>query len=106
MKKYGKTALIILFILSLSAHALGAVPGDLNGDSVVSKEELSTAQDQAKNGKITAGQLDEITHISENYPRTIVDANNRTVTIYKPKLPDLVGASNRLSRCNRTYFKK
>ena len=84
MKKYGKTALIILFILSLSAHALGAVPGDLNGDSVVSKEELSTAQDQAKNGKITAGQLDEITHISENYPRTIVDANNRTVTIYKP----------------------
>ena len=37
-----------------------------------------------KEGKITSDQLEEIEHIKENYPRTIVDNTNRTVTIYRP----------------------
>jgi len=60
------------------------VPGDLDGDSIVSHDELQKAEELLKDGKITTGQLEEIKHIKENYTRTLVDSANRTITIYKP----------------------
>jgi len=71
-------------LLAAIAFAHGAVPGDLDEDKIVSQDELSNAESQFKEGKITSDQLEEIKHIKENYPRTIVDCTNRTVTIYKP----------------------
>jgi iron complex transport system substrate-binding protein len=60
------------------------VPGDSNGDKIVSAEEVAAAEKLAQEGKITKGQLEEIKNIHENYPKTITDSANNTVTIYKP----------------------
>lgn len=84
MKNCLRNGSIILIILAAITFVHGAVPGDLDGDKIVSKDELQMAEDQLKEGKITSDQLEEIKHIKENYPRTIVDCTNRTVTIYKP----------------------
>jgi len=84
MKNCLKNGLLILIILAATSLVHGAVPGDLNGDKIVSQDELQKAEDQLKEGKITSDQLEEIKHIKENYPRTILDCTNRTVTIYEP----------------------
>ncbi|MFZ2535519.1 ABC transporter substrate-binding protein [Methanothrix sp.] len=78
------SSLALLLLFALSTHALGTVPGDLDGDNIVSQDELQKAEELLKDGKIMSGQLEEIKHIKENYPRTLVDSANRTITIYKP----------------------
>jgi iron complex transport system substrate-binding protein len=68
-----------------SAFAQGiVVPGDSDGDKIVSAEEVAAAEKLAQEGKLSADELKEIKHIYERYPRTIVDSANRSVTIYKP----------------------
>ncbi|OPY50502.1 MAG: corrinoid ABC transporter substrate-binding protein [Methanosaeta sp. PtaU1.Bin060] len=68
-----------------SAFAQGTdVPGDSNGDKIVSAEEVSAAEKLAKEGKLSADELQEIKHIHEKYPINITDSANRTVAIYKP----------------------
>lgn len=84
MKTDLKIGTIVLIILAASSYAWGAVPGDQNGDNIVNLDELLAAQNGAKEGMISTDQLNEIMHISEEYPRTIVDSDNKTVTIYKP----------------------
>jgi iron complex transport system substrate-binding protein len=80
----------ILLLLAISLAALPAiaydvvVPGDLNGDLIVSDEELEAAQSSFDGGKITSEELERIEHINENYPRTIIDTAGREVTFYKP----------------------
>jgi iron complex transport system substrate-binding protein len=92
-KKAGKIVrlpLLLLLAISISLAALPAiaydvvVPGDLNGDMIVSDEELETAQSSYDDGKITSEELEKIEHINENYPRTIIDSAGREVTLYKP----------------------
>jgi len=80
-----------MFVLSLLFLGVGvvaaedyAVPGDLDGDLIVSSDELLAAEQDQGAGKITAEELEEIRHISQNYPREIVDSSGREVTIYKP----------------------
>lgn len=60
------------------------VPGDSNGDKIVSAEEVVAAEKLAQEGKLSADELQEIKHIHEKYPITITDSANRTITIYKP----------------------
>jgi iron complex transport system substrate-binding protein len=84
MKGSRGITLALLAILVTSSCAWGAVPGDLDGDKIVSQDELLKAENQSTEGKISVEQLEEIRHIRENYPRTIVDSTNRTVTICKP----------------------
>jgi len=83
-----RTALLVLVCLSLifaTASAQGiVVPGDADGDMIVSDEELRLAEQSYSEGKITSSELEEIRHIHDNYPITIVDSANRTATIYKP----------------------
>jgi len=68
-----------------SAFAQGiVVPGDSDGDKIVSAEEVAAAEKLAQEGKLSADELQEIKHIHEKYPITITDSANRTVTIYKP----------------------
>ena len=68
-----------------SAFAQGiVVPGDSDGDKIVSAEEVAAAEKLAKEGKITSEQLEEIKHIHDKYPRTIGDSANRSGTRYKP----------------------
>lgn len=84
MKNCLRNGSIILIILAAITFVHGAVPGDLDGDKIVSKDELQMAEDQLKEGKITSDQLEEIRHINEAYPRTFMDAINRTVTVSRP----------------------
>jgi len=76
---------ISIFLVASQAVALSmVVPGDLDGDLIVSEEELEAAESSYGAGKITAEELAEIEHIHENYPRTIVDTAGREVVFYKP----------------------
>jgi iron complex transport system substrate-binding protein len=83
--------LLVMFIASSATFAstpasaqIIVVPGDLDGDMIVSGDEMASAEQSHRDGKISPEQLEEIEHIHENYPRTIVDSVDRTVTIYKP----------------------
>jgi len=60
------------------------IPGDSNGDKIISAEEVTSAEKLAKEGKLSEDELQEIKHIHEKYPITVIDSANRTVTIYKP----------------------
>jgi len=84
--KYVKQALVALLIILLATAGVQAseVPGDLNGDKIVSDEELTAAERLAKDGKIASNQLEDIRNVHENYPKTITDSAGRDVTIYKP----------------------
>ena len=75
---------IVLIVLAASSLAWGVVPGDLDGDNIVSREELLKSEGLAKEGTITADQLDEIQHIHDYYPRTFVDNSNKSITVNKP----------------------
>lgn len=80
----------LLLAVSISLGALPAVaydvvvPGDLDGDMIVSDEELEAAQSSFDAGKITSEELEKIEHINENYPRKVIDIIGREVTFYKP----------------------
>ena len=77
------TSCVVLMIGSAFAQGTD-VPGDSNGDKIVSAEEVAAAEKLAKEGKLSADELQEIKHIHEKYPINITDSANRTVTIYKP----------------------
>jgi iron complex transport system substrate-binding protein len=83
-----RTALLALVCLSLifaTASAQGiVVPGDADGDMIVSDEELELAEQSYSEGKITSDELEEIKHIHEKYPITVTNSYGDTVTIYKP----------------------
>ena len=84
-KKSWMLVLSLLFLGSGDAAAEDfAVPGDLDGDFVVSTEELESAEQDQKAGKITTEELEEIRQISQNYPLRIVDSSGKEVTVYKP----------------------
>ncbi|WP_228369511.1 ABC transporter substrate-binding protein [Methanothrix harundinacea] len=74
-------------IFSAMVPAFGyevVVPGDGDGDLIVSDGELEAAQAALAAGEITDEELAEIEHIHENYPRTVVDTEGREVVFYKP----------------------
>ena len=76
-------ACIALMIGSAFAQETN-IPGDSNGDKIISAEEVTSAEKLAKEGKLSEDELQEIKHIHEKYPITVIDSANRTVTIYKP----------------------
>jgi iron complex transport system substrate-binding protein len=85
-----RLAFVLMFILCISLVTMPVdaqdivVSGDLDGDNVVSNEEMEIAEQSYKDGKITSDQLEEILHIHENYPRIVEDSIGSSVTIYKP----------------------
>jgi iron complex transport system substrate-binding protein len=62
------------------------VPGDKNGDKIVSKDELASVilPYMLGAGHLGLDEVREIAHIHVYYPKTIVDSAGRTVTIYRP----------------------
>jgi len=76
---------IILSLVTMPSVAYDVtVPGDADGDMIVSDEEVEAAERSYDDGKITSEELERIEHINENYPRTIIDTEGREVTFYKP----------------------
>lgn len=76
-------ACVALMIGSVFAQGI-EVPGDNNDDKIVSAEELAAAEKLAQEGKLSAEELQEIRHIHDTYPRTIIDSAGNNITIYKP----------------------
>ncbi|OPY54580.1 MAG: corrinoid ABC transporter substrate-binding protein [Methanosaeta sp. PtaU1.Bin112] len=73
------------FIIFLSiATALQNVPGDLDGNMIVSDDEIARAEADFAKGSITEQNLTEIRHIHDAYPITVTDTQGRNVTIYQP----------------------
>jgi len=84
---------IVLLIVSMPVAAQGViVPGDFNGDKMVSEDELADSimaylKAEYLGENVDHLELDElrgVAHIHVCYPRMIVDSANRNVTIYKP----------------------
>ena len=61
-----------------------SVPGDTNGDKVISEEELKVAESNFNDGRIRSQELEMIRLIHESYPRNINDSAGNEITIYKP----------------------
>ncbi len=84
----GAACLILLLAAASASEATSSgqvnVPGDTNGDNMVSDEELKAAEESYTKGDISSEELDKIRYIKENYPRTIIDATGTEVTLYKP----------------------
>ncbi len=60
-------------LLVSSAFAQGTdVPGDNNGDKIVSADEVAAAEKLEQEGKLSADDLQEIKHIHEKYPINIM----------------------------------
>ncbi len=82
--------ILLLLAISISLGVMPTVayevvvPGDLDGDMIVSDEEMEAAQSSYDDDKITSEELERIEQINENYPRTIIDTAGREVTFYKP----------------------
>jgi iron complex transport system substrate-binding protein len=77
--------MIYVLLLIIPTYAQRTeVPGDSNGDEIVSDNELIAAEKLVQEGKLTSEQLGEIKHIHDKYPIEIIDSSNRTVIIYKP----------------------
>jgi len=76
-------ACILLAITTAGAQSI-VVPGDLNGDKIISDEEMAVAEQSYNGGMITSDQLEEIRHIHKNYPKTFIDNSDKSIIIYKP----------------------
>lgn len=81
-----KAAFLLLLSFAIcSGSAYGMeVPGDLDGDLIVSDDELEAAEKSHEVGDITSEDVETIIHIHDNYPRAIVDGTGTEVTLYKP----------------------
>ncbi len=93
-----RTALLALVCLSLISATVSAqnivVPGDADGDMIVSDKELELAEQSCDEGKITSDELEEIRHIHEAYPITIVGIIIQPTSSYEPIW--ILGAQDRV----------
>ena len=79
--------LIAMAMSCTHAAAQDTVPGDLDGDMVVSETELCASVLAYLDGSarhLSMNDLREAAHIHIHYPRTIICADGRELTAYKP----------------------
>jgi iron complex transport system substrate-binding protein len=90
MRRLSDLIMVLTLCISLMGMAEGEnaegtfVPGDLDGDGVISEDEIAAARGSYEDGEISSEELEEIEHVYENYPRTISDGSGMEVTIYRP----------------------
>jgi iron complex transport system substrate-binding protein len=84
MRTCSSLTLLLLLTLIIPCQSLPSVPGDVDGNLLISSDEVRIAEEAFSQGKIEEKDLTEIKHIHEAYPITINDTRGRTFTIYKP----------------------
>lgn len=90
-------AILVLMIASLASIASDfVVPGDTDGDKIVSAQELEKAEDSYNNGKISSDELLQIELIHNEYPVEVTDSTGSKITLYKP-LENIVVFNNQIS---------
>ena len=75
-----------LVVMPVAAQGI-VVPGDTDGDKIVSRGELASViipYMLGKSGHLGLDEVREIAHIHVYYPRSITDSEGQKVTIYKP----------------------
>ena len=78
---------IVIMLSCTYAAAQDTVPGDIDGDRIISETELCTATLTYLDGSLRHLGLDELrdaAHIHAYYPRTIICADGGEVTAYMP----------------------
>ena len=78
---------IILVLVTASLSAIASelrVPGDRNGDHIVSDDELVIAKDEQKNGTISSDEIMQIELIHDRYPIEVTDSTGSKIIVYKP----------------------
>jgi iron complex transport system substrate-binding protein len=76
--------LVLSFAICPGFAGAMEIPGDLDGDLIVSDDELEAAEKSYEDGDVSSEDLEKIVHIHDHYPRSIVDATGTEVTLYKP----------------------
>ena len=84
MKKHTSALMILAILVTFLLPCYGAVPGDLDGDKIVSDSEFDSAKQANQKGEMNSSLLAEIEHIHDNYPREVVDGNGKNITLYCP----------------------
>lgn len=84
MRKHVKELVMLAILGIFLSPCCAAVPGDLDGDRIISDQELEAAKQASLKGEMNSSQLAEIEHIHDNYPREVVDGNGRNITLYSP----------------------
>jgi len=90
---------IILVLAIASSSAIASellVPGDRNGDHIVSEDELAAAKEDRKSGKINSDEFMQIELIHDKYPIEVTDSTGSEITVYKP-LERIVVFNNQVS---------
>ncbi|MFZ3112806.1 ABC transporter substrate-binding protein [Methanothrix sp.] len=90
---------IILVLAAASSSAIASelqVPGDRNGDHIVSEDELAAAKEDRKSGKISSDEFMQIELIHDKYPIEVTDSTGSEITVYKP-LERIVVFNNQVS---------
>lgn len=83
--KMSSTCIVVVMMASLTSLASDlSIPGDRDGDRLVSDDELAKAYLDHKNGMISSDEILQIELIHDKYPIEVVDSAGNIVTIYKP----------------------
>lgn len=83
-----KTVYICIIVITISSLTSLAsdqlVPGDLDGDQLVSDDELAKAYQDHENGNISSDEVQQIQIIHDRYPIEVTDSAGNIIKIYKP----------------------
>lgn len=85
LPRTARICIAVIMIASLTSMASDvSIPGDRDGDGVVSDDELSGAYQDHKNGTISPDEIHQIGLIHDDYPIEVADSAGNVITIYQP----------------------
>lgn len=76
-------AVVIMALLTCLASDM-SIPGDCDGDRLLSDDELAIAKVDHKNGTISSDEILQIKLIHDKYPIEVTDSAGNIITVYKP----------------------
>jgi len=85
LSRASSICIAIIMMASLTSLASDlSLPGDRDGNRLVSDDELARAYQDHKNGTISSDEILQIELIHDKYPIEVTDSVGNIITIYKP----------------------